>query len=120
MIASKLEAPNVVVKLYAGYSSVVLPSLTNRFDLIVIDGGHSYETVKDDFANSLDLLADGGFIFFDDYTNSRGVTKGRFGINQVVSEISKRDFQITVSKNRDWFLKEYGVLELRMVKVTRR
>lgn len=118
-IERALEFPNSSVKLYAGYSSTVLPTLVDKYDMILIDGGHSYQTVKEDFLNSINLLAEGGTIFFDDYTNQRGISEGMFGINQVISEINKDEFQISISKNRDWFWKNYGVLELRMVKVSR-
>ena len=118
-IERALELPNTLVKLYSGYSSTVLPTLADKYDMILIDGGHSYQTVKEDFLNSVNLLAEGGSIFFDDYTNRRGVSEGKFGINQVVSEINRDEFQISISNNRDWFWKNYGVLELRMVKVSK-
>lgn len=118
-IERTLELPNTLVKLYSGYSSTVLPTLAGKYDMILIDGGHSYQTVKEDFLNSVNLLAEGGSIFFDDYTNRRGVSQGMFGINQVISEIDKDEFRISISKNRDWFWKDYGVLELRMVKVSK-
>ena len=114
-----LKIPNVNVRLVEGYSSSVLPNLdtNNKFDLIVIDGGHSYSTVKEDFENSLNLLAENGTIFFDDYTNNRGVVHGQFGINQVVNAIDQSKFKISVSLNRDFFWKPYGLLVLKMVKV---
>jgi predicted O-methyltransferase YrrM len=39
-----------------------------KFDLIFIDGGHSYNTVRDDFFMYINQLNEGGVIFFDDYT----------------------------------------------------
>ena len=57
--------------LYRGFSRDVLPTLRRvgkKFDAIWIDGGHSYETVKFDFEQCVDMLAPGGVIFFDDYT----------------------------------------------------
>lgn len=107
------------VNLVEGYSSSVLPSLEfeKKFDLIVIDGGHSYSTVKKDFENSLNLIDRSGTIIFDDYTNNKGVVHGQFGINQVVNEIDQSKFNISVSLIRDFFWKPYGLLVLKMVKV---
>jgi|688.fasta_scaffold55788_5 predicted O-methyltransferase YrrM len=118
-IEEYLRIPNVNVNLVEGYSSSVLPSLDleKKFDLIVIDGGHSYSTVKNDFENSLNLIDRNGTIIFDDYTNNKGVVHGQFGINQVVNEIDQSKFKISVSLNRDFFWKSYGLLVLKMVKV---
>jgi predicted O-methyltransferase YrrM len=109
----------VKIDLHEGWSNSVLPNLIGKekFDLIIIDGGHSYETVKSDFENSVCLLAEGGSIFLDDYTNKKGVLYGKFGINQVVSEIDTSKFRVSISFNRDFFYKPYGVLVLRMVKI---
>lgn len=38
-----------------------------EYDLLVIDGDHSYEGVKADFDNYRDLVRPGGLIVFDDY-----------------------------------------------------
>jgi len=59
------------VFLHKGFSQDILPELNEeglKFGLIWIDGGHSYETITSDFENSLEILVDGGIIFFDDYT----------------------------------------------------
>lgn len=55
--------------LHQGNSREVLPELEGSFDLIFIDGGHSYETISSDFKNSLRLLKQDGIIFIDDYTD---------------------------------------------------
>lgn len=59
------------VHLHKGYSHQVAGELAAqglRFDVIWIDGGHSYDTVRQDFHDYLPLLSDRGVIFFDDYT----------------------------------------------------
>jgi hypothetical protein len=112
-----LKFLNAKVELYEGTSSEILTKLKYKFDLIIIDGGHSYATVKVDFENSLKLLDKEGAIFFDDYTNKAGVTRGGFGINSVIHEIDKSKFKIVKCINRDLFWKPYGVLTLRMVRV---
>jgi predicted O-methyltransferase YrrM len=118
-VQKHLDLLGVKVALYEGWSYEVLPNLIGKqiFDLIIIDGGHSYETVKSDFENSTYLLAEGGSIIFDDYTNQKGILYGKYGINRVISEIDASKFRISISCTRDFFLKSYGVLVLRMVKV---
>ena len=114
-----LKIPGVSVSLFEGYSSDILPNLVQgiKFDLIIIDGGHSYATVQNDFENSLNLLHQKGAIIFDDYTNHRGIVSGGFGINQVINNLDKLKFIISISLIRDFVWKPYGLVVLRMVTV---
>lgn len=50
------------VALVKGDSSEVLGQLQGKFDLIFIDGNHTYEGCKSDFEKSLRLLATDGFV----------------------------------------------------------
>ena len=52
-----------------GISYQVLPTINQRFRLIHIDGGHTYEDVKFDITHSINLLNSDGMIVFDDYMN---------------------------------------------------
>lgn len=46
------------------------------YDIIMIDGGHDYETVKKDYENYYPLLKDGGVLLFHDVCNKQcGVPK---------------------------------------------
>ena len=48
-----------------------LTNCKEKFDIIFIDGDHSYEGVKKDYDNSLPLLNNNGYIIFHDIA-SRG------------------------------------------------
>lgn len=111
---------NVTVELIQGDSINVLPRIPNSktFDIIHIDGGHSYNTVLQDWLNVSKLMNHSTAVFFDDYANSRGTTKGGFGVNEVVDRIDSEMYEVKLSLNRDFFWKNYGLLILRMVKVT--
>jgi predicted O-methyltransferase YrrM len=52
------------VTLHKGDSAQVIPSLHGQFDLIFIDGNHTYDGCKADYENSRKLLAPKGFIAF--------------------------------------------------------
>jgi predicted O-methyltransferase YrrM len=71
VVQQRLARVSKRVFLHKGLSKDVYPKLAEaniKFDLIWIDGGHSYETVKLDFEHYSRLLTDDGIIFFDDYT----------------------------------------------------
>ena len=58
-----------ILEIKRGDSQIVLPSLFNQFeyDLIYIDGDHSYEAVKSDIMWSRKLLKSNGLLCGDDY-----------------------------------------------------
>ena len=112
--------PQADISLLQGLSSEVLPELIGQeFDLIFIDGGHSESTVQSDWEDSQHLLAEGGMIFFDDYTNRTGVEKAGYGIRAVVDRIDNRRYRVRIFKNFDLFLHSYGLLLTRVVGVSR-
>lgn len=65
-----------------GRSTDVLKTFSSRkkFDLIYIDGDHTYEAVKKDAELAWPLLRSGGLLIFDDYNNDE------FGVRQAVDE----------------------------------
>lgn len=74
-----------------------LPKLVDRcdkFDLIVIDGGHDYINVKPDIENAVKLLRYSGVIIVDDYyhkknDNMREQGTTEYGVRQAVDETIK-------------------------------
>jgi len=48
-------------------SEIAVPKIKETFDLVFIDGLHTYEAVRTDAVNSLKLLRSGGLMFFHDY-----------------------------------------------------
>jgi hypothetical protein len=111
---------NAQVDLIQGDSTIVVPLISKnlKFDVIHIDGGHSFTTVQKDWLNISNLMDSHTAVFFDDYTNDRGVTKGGFGIKAVVDGINTAKYEIVLSKNPDFFWKRFGLLSLRMAKVS--
>jgi predicted O-methyltransferase YrrM len=54
------------IELITGDSTIVLPSLTAKYDLIHIDGGHSTEIAHSDTENSIRLSNDDCILIMDD------------------------------------------------------
>jgi predicted O-methyltransferase YrrM len=59
-----------------------LTNCKEKFDIIFIDGDHSYEGVRKDYDNSLPLLNNDGYIIFHDITS-----KGCPGVVRIWNEI---------------------------------
>tara|TARA_B110000003_G_C16619080_1_gene522420 strand:- start:277 stop:951 length:675 start_codon:yes stop_codon:yes gene_type:complete len=71
----KCTEPNkdkIIIK--RGLSQDILPSLTDKFDFILIDGDHSEKAVWNDAVYSFKLLKIKGRIIFDDYKWRAGGT----------------------------------------------
>lgn len=65
------------VEFYDADSTLFLKSCKQKFDVIFIDGDHSYDGVYSDYINSLPLLDDNGLIIFHDINSHEcpGVVK---------------------------------------------
>lgn len=60
-------------------------SIEQKFDLVFIDGGHSFDTVRNDTRKAFELLADGGIIIWDDYIPSQS------GVYRYLNEFHKQN-----------------------------
>lgn len=70
-------------RLFRADSSSILPKLYEvgeRFDIIHVDGCHSYDKCKDDLENAWKLLNKDGIILVDDYA------RDDYGVRQAVDE----------------------------------
>ncbi len=66
----------------SGYSSEVLSHADlPKFDMVFIDGGHDYDTVKHDFYSSIELVSDNFIILFDDY-----ISRPFYGVKKFVDK----------------------------------
>lgn len=115
----KGEVSGVKISLVQSNSFDFLVNDVNKYDLIFIDGGHSYNTVKADYEMSCKLLNDQGVIFFDDYTTRNGAQNSGFGISKVIEEIDTNIWNVEIFNNADFFKKKWGVLALKIVKVSK-
>lgn len=90
-------------------SQEFLPHLVSdkmKYDLICIDGSHTYEDVKIDLINAYKLLKDDGVLIVDDYTHKNN-WENNYGVNRAVNETVKDyDMKIKVHK------KAHGIVEL--------
>ena len=107
--------PKLKYDLVEGDSNLVLKNISKKFSFILIDGGHSYSTVKKDFELSEKLLDKNGIIILDDYTNRRAELKAGYGVRRFVKEIDRKRFKVKVTFLPDLFYHNWGVLITRLV-----
>ena len=75
----------------------------NTYDIIYIDGDHSYEGVKNDLINGYNKIKKGGYIMGHDYEMNMEKAKHiyDFGVKQAVDEFCINYKQIIISKALD-------------------
>ena len=75
----------------------------NTYDIIYIDGDHSYEGVKQDLTNAFRKIKNGGYIMGHDYEMNMKKTKNHynFGTKQAVGEFCLTYNQTIISKALD-------------------
>lgn len=116
-VREKLEKTGAKIRLYKGNTLHTLPKAVKnlpQMDFIFIDGGHSLETVRNDWQYSRQLIHDQTIVVFDDYWNLVGS-----GCNKIIDSLSKKDFSVEILPPTDEFKKEWGILRINFVKVTK-
>jgi hypothetical protein len=111
--------PEYKIELLQGFSDKILKEIVGRkFDLIIIDGGHSFETVLSDWKYAQGLIKSTGSVVFDDYTNDNGSINGNIGVKEVVDNyIDGKTWGIVKYSTVDVFMHKWGLLKTRMVQV---
>ena len=90
-VRKKLESIGCQIKLFKGDSVKTLPEVLKHLpmmDLIFIDGGHSYTTVKSDWNNSKSLMHHETAVFFHNCDLS--------GPKRVVDNISREEYHVEI------------------------
>ena len=117
-VKEKLEKTGAKIRLYKGNTLNTLPEAVKnlpKMDFVFIDGGHSMETVQNDWAYSKQLMHDKTVVIFDDYWN-----RGNSGCNKIVDSIDRKEFVVETLQPTDKFKKEWGILRINFVKVVKR
>lgn len=87
LAAVKARLSGFDVKLFEGNTRETLADFMEPIDFAWIDGGHSVETIRSDWANVRRVLLPDGVAFFDDYYTGN-IDVSAFGCNLVVDELS--------------------------------
>ena len=72
------------ITIHQGYSKDILEKINlKKINFVFLDGGHSYNTVKDDLSILISKLANGSIILCDDYNIKH------YGVKKAVDEFKK-------------------------------
>jgi predicted O-methyltransferase YrrM len=111
-----LSGPGVKIALFQGYTTDTLPKAVPalpQMDFIFIDGGHSIETIANDWEWCRKLMRADTVVVFDDYYFDRDDV----GAKAVIEKIDPSLYSVEILPIRDRFKKEWGVLSINFVRV---
>ena len=109
-----LKETGATINLYRGYTNATLPNFkpNKPIDFIYIDGGHSLETIDNDWTYLKPFVHSGTVVLFDDYYNNN-TKEGSFNL---ISELKKNsDYKVELLDPEDVI---HAKLAIRFVKVT--
>jgi hypothetical protein len=92
------------IKLYKSRSDTFLQNQEdNTYDIIYIDGDHSYNGVKNDLINGYNKIKNGGYIMGHDYemNMNKAINIYNFGVKQAVNEFCIEYNQCIIAKAMD-------------------
>ena len=93
-VSRLLKKFNNNISLYEGYSDKILNSIDISYiDMVFLDGGHSYETVKQDLKILITKLKKNKIIICDDYDQKK------FGVKRAVDEF-RLEYKIEMVNER--------------------
>ena len=119
-VRNELDETGARVNLYKGDTKKVLPeaiSFLPKMDFIFIDGGHSLETVRNDWNYASNLMHERTVIVFDDYWPE----KLNGGAKPIVDAIDKSAYEVKILPRFDVFIKSgFNRLVIKFAEVRKR
>ena len=122
-VRSRLGATGANIHLYKGNTRLTLPRAVDtigKADLVFIDGGHSIETVTSDWNNVKQLMGIRTTVIFDDYYSNREAEVEGLGCQTLIDKLDSDTYEVEMLTPVDPFPKDWGVLNVNMVRVRKR
>jgi hypothetical protein len=121
-VKQKIQNTGADISLYPGYSKDTLPGFLEenrdtRIDFIFIDGGHSIETISNDWNHVKKLMHSQTIVIFDDYYNNLESEVKGVGCQSIINGLDRNIYAVEMLKPQDCFKKKWGTLKVNMVKV---
>ena len=112
-VSNKLKKTGANIKLIKGESSKTLPKFIEEFkgdpDLIYIDGGHSIETIQNDWDNISKIVTKNTIVLFDDYYELHSGNQPINGCNATINSLDRKAWDVEILQNYDEFAVCKGV-----------
>jgi len=121
-VKTLLENTGATIHLFRGFTKDTMPQVTASLpfmDLVFIDGGHSIETIENDWHYTQQVMGDHTVVIFDDYWSGEWEGRKDAGCRSLIEKIDKLKFDVKILPIQDKFDKDWGVLKINYVQVQR-
>jgi len=121
-VRAKLEASGARINLFKGFTDATMPKVMPTLppmDFVFIDGGHSIETITNDWNWTQAVMDKETIVIFDDYWGGEWGKRKDAGCQAVIDALDKSKFVAQILPIQDSFKKKWGLLKINFVKVTR-
>ncbi len=121
-VKTKLENTGAKIFLFKGFTEEVMPKVMPalpKMDLVFIDGGHSIETITNDWKWTQPVMDEKTVVIFDDYWSGEWGKRKDAGCQTLIDNLDKTKFRAEILPIQDSFKKEWGVLKINFAKVRR-
>lgn len=124
-VRKTLERTGARIHLFRGATENTLPDVIPNLpymDLIFIDGGHSIETIKNDWYYAQKVMDENTIVIFDDYWSGSRAEWSEAGCQGLINQLDKRRFKVTILPRHDQFEERNrnGTLKINFVRVERK
>ena len=89
-------------------------------DLVFIDGGHSIETIENDWKFTQKLMDKETIVIFDDFWTGIWGQRKDAGCQNLVNKLDKSMFDVKILPIQDQFSKAEGILKINFVRVQKK
>lgn len=118
-VRTKLKETGANIHLFKGDTRDIFENGIKKLptmDFVFIDGGHSLETIRNDWNYTKKLMDKDTVVIFDDYyqnINEKGCKK-------IIDTLNREEFSVDILEPMNSFEKEWGTLNINFVRVVRK
>ncbi len=119
-LQKKLDITDAKVKLFSGFTEQTMPSVISKLpkmDLVFIDGGHSIETIENDWKYTQKVMDKNTIVIFDDFWSGKWGQRKDAGCQNLVNKLDKSIYNVKILPIQDKFSKPEGTLKINFVQV---
>jgi len=110
-VKKQLETSGAQIHLFRSFTKDTMPQVMPSLpfmDLVFIDGGHSIETIENDWHYTQQVMGDHTVVIFDDYWSGEWEGRKDAGCRSLVGTIDKSQFDVKLLPIQDTFKKDWG------------
>ena len=119
-VRDKLEATGAKIFLFRGFTEKTMPEVVPalpKMDFVFIDGGHSIETITNDWNYTQGVMGQNTVVIFDDYWSGEWAHRKDAGCRNLIEKLDRSKFDVRILPIQDKFKKNWGILQINFVEV---